>query len=100
MRRSDENYLSGIYRRETEDLEEGRVRYEGGLYMAKKCSKCGGEMITGTLMANLSFHPLVFTPAEDINKIAKRKTGVICDACTQCGSIENMRVEDPDVLRA
>ena len=68
--------------------------------MAKKCSKCGGEMITGTLIVNLSFHPVILTPAEDINKIAKRKTGVVCDTCTQCGSIENLRVEDPEVLKA
>ena len=68
--------------------------------MAKKCSKCGGEMITWTLIVNLSFHPVILTPAEDINKIAKRKTGVVCDTCTQCGSIENLRVEDPEVLKA
>ena len=56
-------------------------------------------MITGTLIVNLSFHPVILTPTEDINMISKRKTGVICDTCTQCGSIENMRVEDPEVLR-
>ena len=67
--------------------------------MAQKCSKCGGEMITGTLIVNLSFHPVILTPLGDINKIAKRKTGVICDTCTQCGSIENMRVEDPELLK-
>ena len=67
--------------------------------MAKKYSKCGGEMITGSLIVNLSFHPVILTPTEDINKISKRKTSVICDTCTQCGSIENMRVEDPEALR-
>ncbi len=67
--------------------------------MVQKCSKCGGEMITGTLISNLSFHPVVFTPMEDINKISKRKAGVICDTCTACGNIENIRVEDPAVLK-
>jgi len=40
-------------------------------------------------------------PMEELTtKIIKKiKTGVICDACTQCGSIENLRVEDPSKLR-
>ncbi len=68
--------------------------------MDKKCSKCGGEMVEGTLLSNLSFHPVVFTPVSELNKVKKVKVGVICDACTQCGSIENLRAEDPQVLRA
>ena len=67
--------------------------------MEKKCSKCGGELIAGTLLANLSFHPVIYTPMEELNKVKKVKTGVICDACTQCGNIENLRVEDPEKLR-
>ncbi len=67
--------------------------------MEKQCGKCGGKLVTGALLDNLSFHPTIFTPLDDLNKIKKRKTGVICDACTQCGSIENIRVEEPEVLR-
>ena len=69
--------------------------------MNKKCSKCGGELIEGSLVENLSFHPVVYMPMEELTtKIIKKvKTGVICDACTQCGNIENLRVEDPSKLR-
>ena len=64
--------------------------------MDKKCSKCGGNLIEGALLDDLSFHSVIFTPAEEIMKI---RTGVVCDACTKCGSIENLRVEDPSKLR-
>ena len=67
--------------------------------MEKKCSKCGGELMEGALLDGLSFHSVIYTPMEDLTKIRKVKTGVICDACTQCGSIENLRVEDPTPLR-
>ena len=67
--------------------------------MEKKCSKCGGELMEGALLDGLSFHSVIYTPMEDLTKIRKVKTGVICDACTQCGSIENLRVEDPLSLK-
>ena len=67
--------------------------------MDKQCSKCGGELVTGTLLDNLNYHPIVFIPLDELNKVRKKKTGVICDACTQCGSIENIRVEEPGVLK-
>lgn len=67
--------------------------------MDKKCGKCGGELIEGVLMDAVTFHSILYTPMEELTKIKKRKTGVICDACTQCGSIENLRVEDPSKLR-
>lgn len=67
--------------------------------MDKKCSKCGGELIKGALLDDLSFHSVIYTPMEELTKIRKIKTGVICDACIQCGSIENFRVEDPSKLR-
>ncbi len=67
--------------------------------MDKKCSKCGGELMEGALLDGLSFHSVIYTPMEELTKIRKVKTGVICDACTQCGSIENLRVEDPFSLR-
>ena len=67
--------------------------------MDQKCSKCGGELIEGALLEDLSFHSVILTPMEELAKIKKRKTGVICDACTQCGNIENLRVENPSILR-
>ena len=67
--------------------------------MDRKCSKCGGELMEGLLLDNASFHSVIFIPAEELTKIRKLKTGVICDACTQCGCIENLRVEDPSKLR-
>ncbi len=67
--------------------------------MDKKCSKCGGELIEGALLDDFSFHSVIYSPMDELMKIKKVKTGVVCDACTQCGSIENLRVEDPSVLR-
>ena len=65
----------------------------------KRCSKCGGKLIEGALLDALSFHSVIYTPMEELNNIKKVTTGVICDACTQCGSIENICVEDPASLR-
>ncbi len=73
--------------------------YDGEDGTDKKCSKCGGKLIEGALLDALSFHSVIYTPMEELNKTKKVKTGVICDACTQCGSIENIRVEDPASLR-
>lgn len=68
--------------------------------MDRYCSKCGGELIEGVLWSNLSYyHPIIYTPMEEMKKIKRGKTSVICDACIQCGSIENLRVEDPSKLR-
>ena len=67
--------------------------------MDRKCLKCGGDLIEGALLDDLSFHSVIYTPLEELSKIKKIRTGVICDACTRCGSIENLRVEDPSKLR-
>ena len=73
--------------------------YSGEDGMDRKCSKCGGDLIEGALLDGLSFHSVIYTPLEELTKIKKIKTGVICDACAQCGCIENLRVEDPSQLR-
>ena len=67
--------------------------------MDKKCSKCGGSLVEGAMLDAVSHHSVIFIPMDDAAKVIKRKTGVICDACSQCGSIENLRVEDPSILR-
>ncbi len=77
----------------------GLISYTGGIAMERKCSKCGGELMEGALLDDLSYHSIIFTAMEELNKIKKKKTAVICDACLQCGSIENLRLEDPSVFR-
>ena len=66
--------------------------------MEKKCSKCGGNLIEGALLDSFGFHSVIYTPIEELNKIKMLKIGVICDACSKCGSIENIRLEDPSKL--
>ena len=80
-------------------METDNAERQGEDGMDKKCSKCGGELVEGVLLDNISYHSIIFTTMEELTKIKKIKTGVICDACTQCGSIENLRVEDPSKLR-
>ena len=65
--------------------------------MENKCSKCGGTLIAGRLMTGA--YLVGFTPLADEKKWKPRYTKVFCDACTQCGSIENIRVENPDGLK-
>ena len=67
--------------------------------MDKKCSKCGGVLVEGVMLDAASHHSVIFVPMEEVTKMIMRKTGVIYDACSQCGSIENLRVEDPSILR-
>ena len=67
--------------------------------MDKKCSKCGGSLVEGAMLDAVSHHSVIFIPMEEVTKMIMRKTGVICDACSQCGNIENLRVENPSILR-
>ena len=67
--------------------------------MDKKCSKCGGELVEGVMLDAASHHSVIFIPMEDAAKVIKRKTGVLCDAGSQCGNIVNLRVEHPSHLR-
>ncbi|MBQ7012593.1 MAG: hypothetical protein IJN11_01580 [Oscillospiraceae bacterium] len=66
--------------------------------MDNKCSKCGGELITGRLMTGTHF--VGFTPLADEKKFKPRYVGLICDTCVQCGSVENIRVEKVDKLKS
>ena len=36
--------------------------------MDKRCSKCGGELMEGVLMDEVTFHSLVYTPMEELTK--------------------------------
>lgn len=65
--------------------------------MENKCSKCGGELVTGRLMSGT--WNAEFTPLCDEKKFRRRHTIVICDACVECGNIENIRVEKPEILK-
>ena len=71
--------------------------------MENRCTKCGGELISGTLRSRANLYPSCFTPLEDLNRISARNLDVLCDLCTRCalrrqrtdsGGIENLRVED------
>lgn len=65
--------------------------------MDNKCGKCGGELVTGRLMTGA--HLIGFTPLSDEKKLKPRYARVICNTCTQCGSISNLRVEKPEILK-
>ena len=67
--------------------------------MENRCTKCGGELISGTLRSRANLFPSCFTPLEDLNRISARNLDVLCDLCTRCGSIENLRVEELGKLR-
>lgn len=59
--------------------------------------KCGGKLITGRLMTGA--HLIGFTPLTDEKKFKPRYLRVLCDTCVECGSIENIRVENTESLK-
>ena len=61
--------------------------------MDKCCSKCGGKMVTGYLMAGTWLAE--FTPLCDEKKLKRRHLKVL----VECGSIENFRAEKADTLK-
>ncbi len=65
--------------------------------MNNKCEKCGGELITGRLSTGA--HLVTFSPSADDRKLIPRQVRVFCDACSTCGAIYNIRVEDPEKIR-
>ena len=65
--------------------------------MDHKCSKCGGELIFSRFSTGA--YLLGVTPMEDEKKMKRRYSNVICDVCSQCGCIENIRAEEPDKLK-
>ena len=40
--------------------------------MDRKCSKCGGELVEGALLDAVTFHSVIFTPIDELNKIKKK----------------------------
>jgi len=42
---------------------------------------------------------LGFTPLGDEKKLRPRYVKVFCDACVQCGNVQNIRVENADRLK-
>lgn len=48
------------------------------------CSKCGGKMVTGYLMAGTWLAE--FTPLCDEKKLKRRHLKVLCDTCVECGN--------------
>lgn len=65
--------------------------------MQNKCSKCGGELISGYLRAGTWL--VEFILQGDEKKLKSRHAKVICDTCTVCGNIENIRAEKPENLK-
>ena len=65
--------------------------------MDKCCSKCGGKMVTGYLMAGTWLAE--FTPLYDEKKLKRRHLKVLCDTCVECGSMENFHTEEPEKLK-
>ena len=65
--------------------------------MENKCSKCGGELVTGHLIAGTWL--VEFIPLCDEKKLKRRHLKVICDTCVECGNIENTRVEKSETLK-
>ncbi|MCQ2211727.1 MAG: hypothetical protein MJZ34_15705 [Paludibacteraceae bacterium] len=65
--------------------------------MDNKCSKCGGELISSRLSTGA--HLLGVTPVEDTKKLKPRYSSVLCDTCSKCGNIENIRAEEPEKLQ-
>lgn len=65
--------------------------------MENKCSKCGAELIGGYLKAGTWL--VEFLPQGDEKKLKPRHAKVLCDTCTACGNIENIRVEKPEALK-
>lgn len=65
--------------------------------MENRCEKCGGELISGYLRAGTWL--VEFIPQGDEKKLKPRHTKLLCDTCTVCGNIENIRVEKPEELK-
>ena len=65
--------------------------------MEKQCRICGGKLISARLTTGA--HLLGVTPVEDAKKMKPRYSNILCDTCVQCGSVENIRVEEPDKLK-
>lgn len=65
--------------------------------METKCSKCGGQTVTGYLISGARL--IGFIPQCDEKKFKRRHAKVLCDTCVECGSIENIRAQEPGKLK-
>ena len=65
--------------------------------MDNRCSKCGGELISSRLSTGA--HLLGVIPVEDAKKLKSRYSSVLCDTCSKCGNIENIRAKEPEKLQ-
>ena len=62
-------------------------------YIDKVCEFCATEVLSGTLA---SPYTIQFYPTGEEQKLHPKKSQVICDACPQCGHIQNLRLKDPE----
>ncbi len=57
------------------------------------CEFCAAKVVTGTLTTP---YALQFYPEGEEKKLRPKRSQVICEACPQCGHIQNIRLKDPE----
>lgn len=65
--------------------------------MENQCKICGGKLISARFTTGA--HLLGISPTEDAKKLKARYSNILCDTCVQCGSVENIRAEEPEKLK-
>ena len=63
--------------------------------MENKCSKCGGELIEGSLAGR---YVVAFYPKGEEKKIRPKCSKTICSCCKVCGLIQNIRAVELEKL--
>ncbi len=65
--------------------------------MENKCVNCGGELISGDLAGR---YGLSFYADGEMKKLRPKKMSkVVCDCCTECGAIQNIRATEVEKLK-